>query len=57
MKHESLTRILALDLHPRSLGYVMIESPTKLLDWGVCRSYRKQKPPGGAGWGKITSAP
>ena len=43
MKHESLTRILALDLHPRSFGYVMIERPTKLLDWGVCRSYRKTK--------------
>src|SRR6266446_5122020 len=43
MKHKSLTRILALDLHPRSFGYVVIESPTKLLDWGVCRSYRKTK--------------
>ena len=43
MKHESLTRILALDLHPRSFGYVVIERPTKLLDWGVCRSYRKTK--------------
>jgi len=43
MKRESLTRILALDLHPRSFGYVVIESPNKLLDWGVCRSYRKTK--------------
>ena len=41
MKHKSLARILALDLHPRSLGYVVIESPADLLDWGVCRSYRK----------------
>ena len=41
MKHKRLTRILALDLHPRSFGYVVIESPTKLLDWGVC-SYRRK---------------
>src|SRR5439155_15772624 len=41
MKHNSLTRILALDLHPRSFGYVVIESPTKLLDWGVCSDRRK----------------
>ena len=41
MKHNSLTRILALDLHPRSFGYVVIESPTKLLDWGVCSSRQK----------------
>ena len=43
MKPKGLTRILALDLHPRSFGYVVIESPTELLDWGVCRSYRKTK--------------
>jgi hypothetical protein len=43
MKYNSLTRILALDVHPRSFGYVVIESPVKLLDWGVGRSYRKTK--------------
>src|SRR6266496_1818354 len=44
MKHERLVRILAIDLHPRSFGYVVIESPTKLLDWGVCSCRRKGKP-------------
>ncbi len=44
MKHKRLARILALDLHPRSFGYVVIESPTKLLDWGVCSCRRKSKP-------------
>ena len=43
MKHKRLTRILAVDLHPRSFGYVVIETPTDLLDWGVRRSYRKTK--------------
>ena len=43
MKHKSLFRTLALDLHPRSFGYVVIDGPNKLLDWGVCRSYRKTK--------------
>jgi len=33
------TRILALDLHPRSFGYVVVENLSRLLDWGVC-SYR-----------------
>jgi hypothetical protein len=41
--HHSHTRILALDLHPRRFGYVVMESPGKLLDWGVRRSYRKIK--------------
>jgi hypothetical protein len=39
MKHKRLTRILALDLHPRSFGYVVIESPAELLGWGAC-AYR-----------------
>ncbi len=39
MKHKSLTRILALDLHPRSFGYVVVENSSRLLDWGVS-SYR-----------------
>src|SRR5438876_11847581 len=29
------TRILALDLHPRSFGYVVVEGLNTLLDWGV----------------------
>src|SRR5216684_5950396 len=37
------TRILALDVHPRSFGYVVVESPDKLLDWGVRRSCQKAK--------------
>ena len=41
--HTQQTRILALDVHPRSFGYVVMESPGKLLDWGVRRSYQKTK--------------
>jgi hypothetical protein len=37
--HTQPTRILALDVHPRSFGYVVVEGPDKLLDWGV-RSHR-----------------
>src|SRR6267154_6537873 len=39
MKHSRLARVLALDLHPRHFGYVVLESPDRLLDWGVrsCR--------------------
>lgn len=37
------TRILALDVHPRSFGYVVMKSPDKLLHWGVRRSYQKTK--------------
>ncbi len=33
-KNKPLTRILALDLHPRSFGYAVFENAT-LLDWGV----------------------
>ena len=43
MQHKRLARILALDLRPRRFGYVVLESPEKLLDWGVC-SCRKGKP-------------
>lgn len=39
MRYKSLVRVLALDLHPRSFGYVLVERPDRLLDWGV-RSYR-----------------
>jgi hypothetical protein len=37
------TRILALDLHPRGFGYIVMDSPSRLLDWGVRRSYQKTK--------------
>jgi len=33
-------RVLALDVRPRSFGYVVFEGPDRLLDWGV-RSFRK----------------
>ena len=33
-------RILALDLRPKSFGYVAFEGPRDLLDWGV-RSFRR----------------
>lgn len=39
MRYQSLTRVLALDLHPRRFGYVVLEGSDRLLDWGV-RSYR-----------------
>jgi hypothetical protein len=39
MRNKSFTRVLALDFHPRSFGYVVVEDPGRLLDWGV-RSYR-----------------
>src|SRR5207244_2428720 len=35
MRYNGLTRMLALDLHPRHFGYVVVESPDRLLDWGV----------------------
>jgi len=41
MRYKTLTRVLALDLHPRDFGYVVVESPDKLLDWGV-RSHRRK---------------
>jgi hypothetical protein len=41
--HIQQTRILALDVHPRSFGYVVVEGPDNLLDWGVRRSYEKTK--------------
>jgi hypothetical protein len=39
MRNKSPIRTLALDLHPRSFGYVVVEGPDRLLDWGVC-AYR-----------------
>ena len=41
MRSKSLTRVLALDLHPRRFGYVVLESLDRLLDWGVCCYRRK----------------
>jgi hypothetical protein len=41
MRYKSFTRVLALDLHSRRFGYVVLESPDRLLDWGV-RSYRRK---------------
>ena len=40
--HHLDTRILALDLHPRSFGYVVVQRG-KLFDWGVRRSPEKVK--------------
>jgi len=44
MTYTRLTRVLALDLHPRRFGYVVVEGPDRLLDWGV-RSYRRKGKP------------
>jgi hypothetical protein len=33
-------RVLALDVRPRSFGYVVFEGPNELLDWGV-KSFRR----------------
>ena len=32
-------RVLAVDVHPRSFGFVVFEGPNRMLDWGV-RSFR-----------------
>ena len=32
-------RLLALDVHPRSFGFVAFEGPNRIVDWGV-RSFR-----------------
>lgn len=42
------TRIIALDLHPQRYGYAVLETPADLLDWGVRRRYRSEKPRGEA---------
>jgi hypothetical protein len=36
---SSEKRVLALDVHPRSFGFVVFEGPNHILDWGV-RSFR-----------------
>jgi hypothetical protein len=38
-KPANQKRVLALDVRPRSFGYVVFEGPTLLLDWGV-QSFR-----------------
>jgi hypothetical protein len=35
----TLKRVIALDVHPRSFGFVVFEGPNRMLDWGV-RSFR-----------------
>ena len=42
MRYKSLARVLALDLHPRHFGYVVVEGRDSLFDWGV-RSYRHNR--------------
>jgi hypothetical protein len=44
MRYKSLTRVLALDLHPRRFGYVVLENPDRLLDWGVCSARTQSRP-------------
>jgi hypothetical protein len=41
MRRKGPIRILALDLHPRCFGYVVVENSSRLLDWGVCSCRRK----------------
>jgi hypothetical protein len=33
-------RVLALDVHPRSFGFVVFEGPNQILNWGI-RSFRR----------------
>jgi hypothetical protein len=40
---NSGSRILALDVHPQSYGYAVLETPANLLDWGVRRGYRPRE--------------
>ena len=32
-------RVLVLDVHPRSFGFVVFEGPNRMLDWGI-KSFR-----------------
>ena len=43
MKYPRLTRVLALDLHPRRFGYAVLEGSARLLDWGVRTSRHRDK--------------
>jgi hypothetical protein len=38
-EQSSEKRVLALDVHPRSFGFVVFEGPNRMLDWGI-RSFR-----------------
>src|SRR5213080_1185925 len=42
-RHKDLARVLALDLHARSFGYVVVEGPSRLLDWGGCHVAFRQE--------------
>ena len=44
MRRKGPIRILALVLHPRCFGYVVVENSSRLLDWGVCSCRRKGRP-------------
>jgi len=35
---KSPTRVIAFDVRPQRLGYVIFEEPMRLVDWGVSRS-------------------
>jgi hypothetical protein len=37
---SSEKRVLALDVHPRSFGFVVFEGPNRIHDWGV-KSFRR----------------
>jgi hypothetical protein len=37
--HDSEKCVLALNVHPRSFGFVVFHGPNKILDWGI-RSFR-----------------
>lgn len=39
MKAITPEKVFALDLHPLSIGYAMLERPDELLDWGI-KSFR-----------------
>jgi hypothetical protein len=36
---SSEKRVIALDVHPRSFGFVVFEGPNRILDWGI-KSFR-----------------
>jgi len=38
-EQSSEKRVLALDVHPRSFGFVVFEGPNRMLDWGI-KSFR-----------------
>jgi hypothetical protein len=35
MRKKPVKRILAIDVRPRRFGYVVLESPIRLVDWGT----------------------